>query len=286
MDEAQPFPSRTFCAKHLPPKIANHKATHHEGDMNIIVIGGSGLVGRNIVERLCAQGHEVSAASRATGVDLISGRGLMESLIGADVVVDVSNSPTFDDVAAFDFFKTAIFNLLYAERHAGVKHHVSLSVVGTGRLEDSPYLRGKALQERLIAASGIPFTIVHATQFFEFLLDIITYAGSGQTIHLSPAYIEPVASDDVAATIARVAAGTPVNGSIEIAGPERARMSELIQRFVIEMEAPYEVRTDVGAPYFGATLDELVLLPREDAERGERDFQAWLEQSEYARADW
>ena len=254
--------------------------------MNIVVIGGRGLVGRNVVERLRSQDHRVSAASRSTGVDLISGRGLAESLVGADVVVDVSNSPTFDDMAAFEFFKTAIFNLLDAEKHAGVKHHVSLSVVGTGRLEASPYLRGKALQERLIASSGIPFTIVHATQFYEFLLDIITYAIGGQTIHLSPAYIEPVASDDVAATIARVAAEAPLNGSIEIAGPERGRMSELIQRFVRDMEAPYDVRTDVRAPYFGATLDEFALLPREDAERGELGFQAWFEQSEYARADW
>ncbi|TPG11623.1 NAD-dependent epimerase/dehydratase family protein [Rhodanobacter glycinis] len=254
--------------------------------MNIVVIGGRGLVGRNVVERLRSQGYRVSAASRSTGVDLISGRGLAESLVGADVVVDVSNSPTFDDMAAFEFFKTATFNLLDAEKHAGVKHHVSLSVVGTGRLEASPYLHGKALQERLIASSGIPFTIVHATQFYEFLLDIITYAVGGQTIHLSPAYIEPVASDDVAATIARVAAKAPLNGSIEIAGPERGRMSELIQRFVRDMEAPYEVRTDVRAPYFGAMLDEFVLLPRKDAERGELGFQAWFEQSEYARADW
>ncbi len=254
--------------------------------MNIVVIGGRGLVGRNVVERLCSQGHRVSAASRSTGVDLITGRGLAESLVGADVVVDVSNSPTFDDMASFEFFKAAIFNLLCAEKSAGVKHHVSLSVVGTGRLEASPYLRGKALQERLIESSGIPFTIVHATQFFEFLLDIITYAIGGQTIYLSPAYIEPVASDDVAATIARVAIEAPLNGSIEIAGPERGRMSELIQRFVRDMEAPYDVCTDVRAPYFGATLDEFVLLPREDAERGELGFQVWLEQSEYARADW
>jgi uncharacterized protein YbjT (DUF2867 family) len=254
--------------------------------MNIIVIGGRGLVGRNIVERLRTQGHRVSAASRSTGVDLVTGKGLADSLVGADVVVDVSNSPTFDDMAAFEFFKTAISNLIDTEKRAGVKHHVSLSVVGTGRLDASPYLRGKALQERVIASSGIPFTIVHATQFFEFLLDIINYAIDGQAIHLSPAYIEPVASDDVASTIARAATEVPVNGSIEIAGPERARMSELIRQFVIDMEAPYEVCTDPEAPYFGATLDECVLLPREDAERGELGFQAWFERSEYARASW
>lgn len=254
--------------------------------MNIVVMGGKGLVGRNIVERLRAQGHRVSSASRSTGVDLVTGQGLVESLVGADVVVDASNSPTFDDMAAFEFFRTAILNLVDAEKRARVKHHVSLSVVGTGRLDASPYLRGKALQERVIAASGIPYTIVHATQFFEFLLDIIHYAVGGQTLRLSPAWIEPVASDDVAATIARVAITPPANGAIEIAGPERARMSELIQRFVADMEAPYEVRTDPQAPYFGATLDECVLLPRADAERGRLGFQAWFEQSQYARADW
>jgi uncharacterized protein YbjT (DUF2867 family) len=254
--------------------------------MKIIVIGGRGLVGRNIVDRLQAAGHQVSPASRSTGVDLITGQGLVESLAGAEVVVDVSNSPTFDDLASFDFFKTAIFNLLAAEKRAGVKHHVSLSVVGTGRLDASPYLRGKALQERAVAASGMPFTIVHATQFFEFLFDIVNYAIRGQTIHLSPAFIEPVASDDVAATIARVAVGPPLNGSIEVAGPQRGRMSELIQRLIVDMEAPYEVRTDVHAAYFGAVLDEYVLLPGKDAERGELDFEAWFRCSEYARADW
>src|SRR5690606_4306709 len=224
--------------------------------MKIVVLGGKGLVGRNIVERLQAQGHRVSAASRSTGVDLLTGRGLSQCLAGAGGVVDVSNSPVFEGMEAFRFFKTAIFHRLDAEQRAGVGHHVSLSVVGTGRLDASPYLRGKALQERVIASSGIPFTIVHATQFFEFLLDIINYAIDGQAIRLSPAYIEPVASDDVASTIARAATEVPVNGSIEIAGPERARMSELIRQFVIDMEAPYEVCTDPEAPYFGATLDE------------------------------
>jgi uncharacterized protein YbjT (DUF2867 family) len=254
--------------------------------MNIVVMGGRGLVGRNIVERLRRQGHAVSSASRASGVDVITGRGLAESLAGADVVVDVTNSPTFDDLASFEFFRTAIANLLAAEKRAGVGLHVSLSVVGTGCLDASPYLRGKALQERRIAASGIPVTIVHATQFFEFLLDIVNYAVRGQTIDLSPAFIEPVASDDVAATIARVAVQAPLNGSIEIAGPERARMSELIQRFVRDIEAPYEVKTKADATYFGAVLDESVLLPGADAERGTLGFEAWRGRSEYARADW
>jgi len=254
--------------------------------MNIIVLGGRGLVGRNVVERLRSCGHQAIAASRATGVDVVTGQGLMECLTGADVVVDVTNSPDFESIAAFNFFKEAILNILRAEKYTEVEHHVSLSVVGTGRMDDSPYLRGKALQERLIEASGIPFTIVHATQFFEFLRDIIASAVVGQSIRLSPAYIEPVASDDVAATIARVAVSTPVNGSIEIAGPERARMSELIQRNVTDMEAPYDVRTDPGAPYFGAIVSESVLLPGATAERGKRGYLEWLAQSEYARADW
>lgn len=254
--------------------------------MNIVVVGGRGRVGCNVVERLRSQGHQVSAVSRRTGVDLITGQGLAECLVDADVVVDVSNSPTFDGMAAFEFFQTAIANLLPAEKRAGVKHHVSLSVVGTGRLPASPYLRGKALQERSIESSGIPFSIVHATQFFEFLLEIITYAMRGQVVRLPPAYIEPVASDDVAATIARVALEAPHNRAMEIAGPERDRMSELVLRFVADMEAPYDVRTDPGALYFGATLDETVLLPRDDAERGAWGFQAWLDRSEYALAHW
>jgi uncharacterized protein YbjT (DUF2867 family) len=254
--------------------------------MNIVVIGGRGLVGRNIVERLRAQGHRVTAASRATGVDVITGQGLAACLAGAEVVVDVTNAPTYDDEAAFDFFRTAIANLLEAELAAGVKHHVTLSIVGTERLEDSHYLRGKALQDRLIRASGIPFTIVHATQFYEFLVAIIIDAVRDQVVRLSPAYIQPVASDDVAALMAGLAVGEPLNGAIEIAGPERERMSELIQRFVIDMEAPCDVRADASAPYFGATLDEYSLVPREGALRGGTGFQAWLERSEFARVGW
>ncbi|HXP00383.1 MAG TPA: SDR family oxidoreductase [Luteibacter sp.] len=256
--------------------------------MKIVVVGGRGLVGRNIVARLQAHGHDVSSASRATGVDLLTGRGLAEALVGAEVVVDVSNSPTFDDVAAFEFFETAIINLLEAERVAGVKHHVALSVVGTERLGDSAshYFRGKALQDRMIRESGIPFTIVHATQFYEFLVAIIESAVRDQVVRLSPAYIQPVASDDVASTIARVAVSPPVNDSVEVAGPERERMSELIQRFVIDMEAPCEIHTDAHAPYFGATLEEFTLLPRDGCECARIGFQPWLEQSELARANW
>jgi uncharacterized protein YbjT (DUF2867 family) len=231
-------------------------------------------------------GHRVSVASRSTGVDLVTGHGLLECLVGAEVVVDVSNSPTFDDVAAYEFFEAAIFNLLKAEALTGVKHHVSLSVVGTDRLDASYYFRGKALQEALIEASGIPFTIVHATQFYEFLVDIIRSAVRDQIVRLSPAYIQPVASDDVAATIAMIATGMPLNGSVEIAGPVRERMSQLVERFIIDIEAPCEVITDVRAPYFGAVLDEFTLLPRDNAACGELGFQVWLEQSEFSRVSW
>lgn len=257
--------------------------------MNIVVIGGRGLVGRNIVERLRAQGqHNVTSASRATGVDLTTGQALAECLVGADVVVDVTNSETYDDVAAYEFFQSAIANLLPAEAEAGVKHHIALSVVGTERLacSNSHYFRGKALQDRLIRESGIPFTIVHATQFYEFLVAIIDSAVRDQIVHLSPAYIQPVASDDVAAAMARIAAGPPLNRSVEVAGPEREPMAELIQRFVINLEAPCDVVRDPRAPYFGATLDEYTLIPQEGCHRGSRGFQAWLEQSEFARVNW
>ncbi|MDQ0009407.1 uncharacterized protein YbjT (DUF2867 family) [Luteibacter jiangsuensis] len=256
--------------------------------MNIVVIGGRGLVGRNIVDRLRGQGHDVTAASRATGVDVITGVGLDRCLVGAEVVIDVSNSPTFDDLAAFEFFKAAAVNLLEAEARAGVKHHLSLSIVGTHRLAalGSDYLRGKALQDRLIRESGIPFTIVHATQFYEFLVAIVTSAMHDQTVYLPPAYIQPVASDEVAALMARLAVDPPLNGSIEIAGPERERMSQLIQRFVVDIEAPCDVVANVQAPYFGATLDELTLVPQGDAHVGGVGFQAWWQQSEFARVSW
>lgn len=256
--------------------------------MNIVVMGGKGLVGRNIVERLQSQGHRVTAASRRTGVDLMTGVGLDECLAGAEVVVDVSNSPTYDDVAAFEFFETAIVKLMEAEVRAGVKHHIALSVVGTERLGDSPshYFRGKSFQDTFIRESGIPFTIVHATQFYEFLVAIINSAVRDQEVHLSPAYIQPVASDDVAAAIARIAVGPPLNDTVEVAGPDRESMSQLIQRFVIDMEAPCEVFTDRRAPYFGATIDEFTLLPHDNCECGRVGFQAWLEQSEFARVNW
>lgn len=254
--------------------------------MNILVIGGYGLVGRNVVARLRAAGHETTAASRSTGVDVTTGKGLKQALAGIEVVVDVSNSPSFDDVSAFEFFKAASEHLLAAEAEAGVRHHVSLSVVGTGLLDDSHYLRGKALQEVLIRHSGIPFTVVHATQFYEFLVDIVSSAVRDQTVRLSSAFIQPVASDDVAAVVAGAAVSTPVNGSIQVAGPTRERLFDIVQRFLLDIEAPCDVILDPDAPYFGAILDEDVLLPRADATLGARGFQEWLEQSEYSRVGW
>lgn len=254
--------------------------------MNILVIGGHGLVGRNVVARLRAAGHVTTAASRSTGVDLTTGKGLAQALEGIEVVVDVSNAPSFNDVSAFEFFKAAIENLLVAEAEAGVRHHVSLSVVGTGLLDDSHYFRGKALQEALIQRSGIPFTIVHSTQFYEFLVDIVNSAIRGQTVRLSPAFIQPVASDDVAAVIAEAAVSPAANGSIQVAGPDRERLFEIVQRFLLEIEAPCEVILDADAPYFGAVLGEHVLLPRADASLGARGFQEWLDQSEFARVGW
>lgn len=254
--------------------------------MNILVIGGYGLIGRNVVARLRAAGHVTTAASRSTGVDVTTGIGLMHALIGIDVVVDVSNPRSFNDSSAFEFFRSASEHLLMAEAEVGVRHHVSLSVVGTGLLDDSHYLRGKALQEVMIQRSGIPFTVVHATQFYEFLVDIVSSAIHDQSVRLSPALIQPVASDDVAAVVADAAMSIPVNGSIQVAGPDRERLFDMVQRFLLDIEAPCEVILDADAPYFGAVLDEYVLLPRADAKLGERGFQAWLDQSEFARVSW
>jgi len=254
--------------------------------MKIVVVGGTGLLGRHIVRRLRAGGHDVVPASRATGVDIITGAGLAESMVDADVVIDASNSPVFEGSESFDFFRVAIENLLDAEAKAGVKHHVAISVVGTHRLDDSPYFRGKAWQERAIRASGIPFTIVHATQFFEFLLQIIELSVYDQALRLSPAYIQPVASADVAVAMAELAIRLPRNVVIEMAGPERERLSELIQRFLAEVEAPYDVVTDALAPYFGAVLDDDSLLPGNGARVCPMGFGAWLSQSEYWGAHW
>ena len=247
--------------------------------MKIVVIGGSGLIGSKTVNRLRDAGHEVVAASPNTGVNTITGEGLPEALAGAQVVVDVANSPSFEDKAALEFFQTSGRNLLAAEATAGVGHHVALSVVGTERLQQSGYFRAKLAQEKLIKASGIPYTIVRSTQFFEFLRGIAQSGTAGKTVDLSPAYVQPIASDDVAAAMADVTLGKPVNGTIEIAGPERVRLNELVGRYLKATNDPREVVTDVHAHYFGAELNDQSLVPGDNPRIGAIRFEEWFSQS-------
>jgi uncharacterized protein YbjT (DUF2867 family) len=246
--------------------------------MKVVVIGGTGLIGAKLVTLLRARGHEVVAASPQSGVDTVTGQGLAEALAGAQVVVDVANSPSFEDAAVLAFFEASGRNLLAAGAAAGVAHHVALSVVGTDRLLQSGYFRGKAAQERLIKASGVPYTIVHSTQFFEFVGGIARSGTSadGRSVHLSPASIQPIASDDVAAVMAEVALGTPLNGTVEVAGPERLRLSELVQGYLAARKDPRTVVTDVHARYFGAELDDATLVPGPDPRLGRTRFEDWL----------
>ena len=254
--------------------------------MNIVVIGGNGLVGRNVVRKLRDQGHDVISASRATGVDIITGEGLDGALAARDVVVDASNAEAPFGEDSYAFFATGTRNLLAAALRAGLGHYVSISVVGTERLVDSSYFRGKAEAEAMIRTSGIPYTILHATQFHEFLVMIVEAAVANQVLRLSPAWIQPVASSDVAEAMAFIATDQPYNGTVELAGPERERMCDLVRRFVGDMEAPFEVVADPTAPYFGATLSDDSLVPRGDAQCCTIGFDAWLKRSEYARANW
>lgn len=244
--------------------------------MKIVVIGGSGLIGSKLVKILNQLGHEVIAASPNSGVNTITGEGLAEVLEGTDVVVDVANSPSFEDKAVLEFFETSGRNLLAAEAVAGVKHHVALSVVGTDRLAESGYFRGKIAQEKLIKASPIPYTIVHSTQFFEFLGGIAQSGTQGDTVHLSPAFVQPISSEDVAAAVANVTIGAPLNGTVEIAGPERLRLSDLVQRYLTEMNDPRKVVSDVHARYFGAELTDEMLVPGENPRIGAINFESWF----------
>ena len=219
--------------------------------MKIVVIGGSGLIGTKLVKALRGRGYEVVAASPSTGVNALTGEGLAEALAGAGVVVDVANSPSFEDKAVLDFFETSGRNLLAAESAAGVGHHVALSVVGTDRLLASGYSRAKMAQEALIQASPIPYTILRATQFFEFVGGIARAATDGPTVRLSPALVQPILSDDVAEALADVALAPPVNGTLELAGPEPIRLDELVRCFLAASDDPRRVTPDVHAPYFG-----------------------------------
>jgi uncharacterized protein YbjT (DUF2867 family) len=244
--------------------------------MKIVVIGGSGLIGSNIVNRLRRDGHETLAASPSTGVNTVTGEGLGEALAGAQVVVDVANSPSFEDRAVLEFFETSGRHLLAAEAAAGVKHHVALSIVGTDRLPDNGYFRAKLAQENLIKASKIPYTILRATQFFEFMEGIINSADDGGTIRLSPALIQPISADDVSAALADIAVGTPVNGTIEVGGPERFPLDDIARRFLAMRSDKRQVIADVHARYFGSELDDRSLVTSGGARISPTRFHDWL----------
>ncbi len=247
--------------------------------MKIVVIGGSGLIGSKLVTRLREQGHEVLPASPSSGVNTITGEGLAERLIGAQVVVDVANAPSWEDKAVLEFFETSSRNLLAAEASAGVRHHVALSVVGTDRLLQSGYFRAKMAQENLIKASKIPYTIVRSTQFFEFVNGIAQSATNGQTVRLPPALMQPIVSDDVSAALAEVTPGAPVNGTVELAGPERLRLDELVRRFLSAKHDARQVVTDVHARYFGIELNDQSLTPGDKPRIGPTRFEDWLRRS-------
>jgi uncharacterized protein YbjT (DUF2867 family) len=246
--------------------------------LKVVVIGGSGLIGSKVVKKLREHGHEAMAASRDSGVNTLTGEGLSEALRGASVVIDVSNSPSFEDAAVLKFFETSTRNLLVAEAEAGTRHHVALSVVGTERLTESGYFRAKIAQEKLIKESPIPYTIVRATQFFEFVKSIADAATDGTKIRLAPVLIQPMAADDVADAVARIAEAEPVNGIVEVAGPERFRLDELIRYHLSAHDDPREVVPDPRARYYGAELGERTLVPGDDAQLGEMRFEDWLSQ--------
>jgi uncharacterized protein YbjT (DUF2867 family) len=246
--------------------------------MKIVVIGGSGLIGTKVVSRLRQKGHEVVAASPNSGVNTVTGEGLAEALAGARVVVDLANSPSFEDKAALEFFETSERNLLAAEAAAGVTHHVALSVVGTDSLLEMGYFRAKMAQENPIKASGIPYTIVRST-VFEFTGAIAQAGTVGQTAHLSPALFQPIASDGVADAVADTTLGAPVNGTIEIAGPDRVPMDELVRRFLSATHDPRTVVADAHAGYYGIEVNDQSLIPGDNPRIGAIRFEDWLSQS-------
>jgi uncharacterized protein YbjT (DUF2867 family) len=247
--------------------------------MKIVVIGGSGLIGSKLVTRLRAHGHEAVAASPNSGVNTFTGEGLAEVLEGASVVVDVSNSPSWEDAAVMNFFETSTRNLLNYGGKAGVKHLVALSVVGTDRLSESGYFRAKIAQEKLIKSSAIPYSIVHATQFFEFLKQLADISFDGKKVRLPDALFQPMAADDVATAVGRIAVGQPINGSVEIGGPEAFRLDELVRRRLTALNDSREVIADPNARYSGAKIEERTLVPGKEARLGETRFETWLVQS-------
>src|SRR5256885_12894887 len=247
--------------------------------MKIVVIGGTGLIGSKLVNNLREQGHEAVAAAPNTGVNTLTGEGLAEVLKAASVVVDVSNSPSWEDSAVLKFFETSTRNLLTCEAAAGVGHHVALSVVGTQQLAESGYFRAKIAQEKLIKESSIPYSIVHATQFFEFLKGLADISMVGDKVHLPPVLFQPMAADDVASAVGRIAVGPPVNGTVEIGGPEQFRLDELVQRRLTSLNDPREVIADPKALYSGAKITDRTLVPGNNGRRGETRFETWLTQS-------
>jgi uncharacterized protein YbjT (DUF2867 family) len=246
--------------------------------MKIVVIGGTGLVGSKLIGKLGEHGHEAIAASLDTGVNTLTGEGLDDAVAGAAVVVDVSNAPLWEDAAVMEFFTTSTRNLIEAEDAANVGHHVALSVVGTERLTESGYFRAKLAQEELIAESSIPYSIVRATQFYEFMKRIADDAVDGNTVRLPPALVQPMAADDVASGVGRVAVGAPLDGMVEIAGPEQFRLDELIRGMLAKRDDPREVVADPQARYFGINPSERALLPGGDARLADTRFSDWFEQ--------
>jgi uncharacterized protein YbjT (DUF2867 family) len=244
--------------------------------MKIVVIGGHGRIGSMVVQQLGEQGHDAVAADLSTGVNTLTGEGLADALEGADVVVDVSNSPSFEDGPVMEFFRTSTGNIVAAEAAAGVGHHVALSVVGADRLPDSGYLRAKVAQEKLIEESGIPFSVVRATQFYEFVGAIADAATEGDTVRLPTALIQPMAAEEVAAAVARTAVAAPANGIVEIGGPEAFRFDKLISYGLSARNDPRHVIADPDARYFGTTLADTSLLPGDGAQLGETRFEDWL----------
>jgi uncharacterized protein YbjT (DUF2867 family) len=243
--------------------------------MNIVVIGGYGLIGSKLLDKLNDNGHVAVAADLQTGVNTLTGEGLAEALKGAAVVVDVTNSPSLEDAAALEFFETSTRNVLAAEEAAGVGHHVALSVVGTDRLSESGYFRAKIAQERLIESSSIPYSILHATQFFEFVTSIAAAATDGNTVRLAPVLVQPISADDVASAVGRISVGSPVNGIVEVAGPEQYRLDELIRENLSARHDPRQVVADPDARYFGAKLTETSLMPGAEAQLAETRLEDW-----------
>ena len=247
--------------------------------MKIVVIGGTGLIGSKTVAILRQGGHEVVAASPNTGVNTITGEGVKEAVAGAQVVIDLANSPSFEDKAVLEFFETAGRNLLPAEAAAGVRHHVALSIVGTDRMPENGYFRAKVAQENLIRASGVPYTIIRSTQFMEFLRGIADEGTKGNTVRLSPGLFQPIAADDVAPIVAEVALAAPRNGIVEIAGPERAPFNEIVARYLKAVGDPRQVVSDPEARYFGGRVEERSLVPLGEARLGRIGLDEWLRRS-------